>query len=289
MKYRISHKTDYNYLAPVVQSHHILHLSPCHVNHQTIEEHTLDILPAPASRHDFIDYNKNPTTLVTIEQEHENISFHSESVIEIQDTGLSKVQTSPPWEQIVESIHTLTDLEILNYTCLSRHTQLTIDIFKYAEKSFTPNRPIHEVAVDLTARIFNEFAFDNTATDVSTPISEVMTIKRGVCQDFAHLQIACLRAMRLPVRYVSGYILTHPPEGMPKLVGTDASHAWVSLWCGPDLGWIDFDPTNNIIPTNEHITIAYGLDYDDISPIGGVLIGGGDHTVSVAVDVAPQA
>ncbi|MEM7619284.1 MAG: transglutaminase family protein [Pseudomonadota bacterium] len=285
MKYSIQHKTDYHYLAPVIQSHHILHLSPRNVDHQTILSHTLDIDPAPASQNNFTDYNGNPTSLITIEKEHSDLSFFSTSEIEILGNTPKDITSSPSWEDIAQAVYTSNDLEVLKYSCLSQHTQLNVDIFQYAQKSFIPNRSIHEVAMDLTSRIFNEFQFDNTATDISTPISEVLRIKRGVCQDFAHLQIACLRAMRLPVRYVSGYILTHPPEGLQKLTGTDASHAWISVWCGNELGWIDFDPTNNIIPTNEHITIAYGLDYDDISPIGGVLIGGGDHTVSVAVDV----
>ena len=141
-----------------------------------------------------------------------------------------------------------------------------------------------EGVLDLTRRIFEDFTFDPSATDVSTPVSTVLKQRRGVCQDFAHLQIAALRSLNLPARYVSGYIVTHPPEGQVKLQGADASHAWISVWA-PQTGWVDFDPTNNIIPRGEHITIAYGRDYDDVSPISGVLLGGGAHSVGVAVDV----
>jgi transglutaminase-like putative cysteine protease len=140
----------------------------------------------------------------------------------------------------------------------------------------------------LTRRIFEDFAFDATATDVSTPVARVLEMKRGVCQDFAHLAIAAHRALGIPARYVSGYLMTRPPPGQVKLKGADASHAWLSVW-SPEQGWVDFDPTNGIIPGGEHITLAYGRDYEDISPISGVLLGGGDQTMSVAVDVEPVA
>ncbi len=287
IKYKIDHKTVYKYVNPVVQSHHIIHMSPRTISNQVIINHDLKINPKPASRNDYFDYNQNPTSIITIEKEHSELNVHSHCEIEIQPTNHREVSSSPTWEETAETALYSNNLEILQYTCLSKHTQLTIDVLEYAQTSFTQGRAIHEATLDLTSRIFNEFAFDNSATDVSTPISEVMKIKRGVCQDFAHLQIACIRALRLPARYVSGYILTKPPEGMPKLAGTDASHAWVSVWCGNELGWIDFDPTNNMIPHDEHIAIAYGMDYDDVSPISGVLIGGGEHNVNVGVDVVP--
>ena len=140
----------------------------------------------------------------------------------------------------------------------------------------------------LTRHMFEEFSFDPAATDISTPVQKVLETKRGVCQDFAHLAIAALRSLRLPARYVSGYLLTRPPPGEVKLKGADASHAWISVWA-PGSGWVDFDPTNGIIPSGEHITIGWGRDYEDICPIGGVLLGGGDQTMSVSVDVEPTA
>lgn len=287
MKYTIDHKTIYKYAVPVVQSHHVLHLSPCQVPHQVISGHSLVIEPAPASRKDFLDYHQNPGSIIVIEQEHSHLQFHSHSEIEIVTKGLEPPKKSPAWENVVQQVQNSNSLDVLNYSCLSRNTRLNESILDYARASFIPQRPIHEVAFELTNRIFEEFTFDNTATDVSTPISKVIEIKRGVCQDFAHLQIACIRAMGIPARYVSGYILTKPPEGMKKLAGSDASHAWLSVWCGEEIGWVDYDPTNNMIPYDEHITFAYGADYDDVSPISGVLIGGGEHTVSVAVDVTP--
>ena len=141
-----------------------------------------------------------------------------------------------------------------------------------------------EAALDLTQRIYHDFTFDSTATDISTPVSHVLQERRGVCQDFAHLAITCLRGLGLPARYVSGYLLTYPPPGMEKLKGADASHAWISVWA-PEAGWVDFDPTNGIMPAEEHITVAHGRDYDDVSPISGVLLGGSGQEIDVAVDV----
>ncbi|MCA9209436.1 MAG: transglutaminase family protein, partial [Planctomycetales bacterium] len=143
-----------------------------------------------------------------------------------------------------------------------------------------------EAATDLNARIHTEFAYDPRATTVNTPLEQVLKQRRGVCQDFAHLAIGCLRAMGLPARYVSGYLRTIPPPGQPRLVGADASHAWLSVYCGP-LGWVDLDPTNNVIPTTDHLTVAWGRDYSDVCPIQGVFVGGGQHTMTVSVDVEP--
>ncbi|HSG73308.1 MAG TPA: transglutaminase family protein, partial [Planctomycetaceae bacterium] len=155
----------------------------------------------------------------------------------------------------------------------------------YARISFPPQRDILSAAKDLTQRVFQEFEFDKRATTVTTPVEEVFRHRKGVCQDFAHLQIALLRSLRLPARYVSGYLRTIPPPGKPRLIGSDATHAWLSLYCGADLGWIDLDPTNNLLPSTDHITIAWGRDYSDVPPLRGVYIGGGSHSLSVSVDV----
>ena len=160
------------------------------------------------------------------------------------------------------------------------------EAFDYARQSFQSGRPILEAAIDLTSRIFNDFKYEGGVTDIHTPVDKVFADRRGVCQDFAHLQIACLRALGLPARYVSGYLRTHPPEGQERRIGADASHAWLAIWV-PEAGWIDLDPTNDMIPRDEHITIAWGRDYGDVSPINGMMIGGGDQRVEVAVDVRP--
>ena len=160
------------------------------------------------------------------------------------------------------------------------------ELAAYASESFPRNRPLLEAVLDLTARIHHDFRFDPKATEVTTPVETFFEKRRGVCQDFSHLQIACMRSLGLPARYISGYLRTLPPKGRPRLVGADASHAWCSAWC-PGFGWVDFDPTNNCIPTDGHITLAWGRDYSDVSPIRGVLLGGAKHSLKVGVDVMP--
>jgi transglutaminase-like putative cysteine protease len=181
-----------------------------------------------------------------------------------------------------------TVLEPLQFAFGSPYIALDREARDYALPSFTAGRPILEAAMDLTSRIFEDFEYQGGVSDVSTPVRQVLKMRKGVCQDFAHLEIACLRSIGLAARYVSGYLLTHPPPGQRKLVGSDASHAWLAVWAG-ELGWIDLDPTNNAMPDSEHITVAWGRDYGDVSPMNGFIIGGGAHTVTVGVDVAPAA
>jgi transglutaminase-like putative cysteine protease len=196
---------------------------------------------------------------------------------------------TPEWESVGKLCRTDRSspvLEAIEFTFASPVVPLEPTFAEYAAASFTSRRSILEAALELTSRIHADIKFDTTATTVSTPPLEVLEKRRGVCQDFAHLQIACLRSLGLPARYVSGYLETIPPRGQPRLVGADASHAWVSLFC-PGIGWIDLDPTNNCLPSMRHITAAWGRDYSDVSPIRGVLLGSGEHTLSVAVDVVP--
>jgi transglutaminase-like putative cysteine protease len=168
----------------------------------------------------------------------------------------------------------------------SPHVTTGPDLAAYASESFTPKRSLVAAAIDLMHRINREFVFDAGATTIATPVTQVLANRRGVCQDFAHLQIGCLRSLGLAARYVSGYLVTHPIPGQPRLVGADASHAWLSVWC-PRLGWVDLDPTNDVLPSQRHVTLAWGRDYGDVSPLRGVLLGGRDHELKVAVSVTP--
>jgi transglutaminase-like putative cysteine protease len=177
-------------------------------------------------------------------------------------------------------------LEAYQFAFESPYAATSDAVHAYALESFVPARPILEAAMDLTARIHRDFEYRGGVSDVSTPVADVLSMRQGVCQDFAHLEIACLRSFGLPARYVSGYLLTRPPEGREKLVGSDASHAWLAVWAGAD-GWVDFDPTNDMIPGVEHITLGWGRDYGDVSPINGFIVGGGAHQLTVAVDVNP--
>lgn len=287
MKYAISHKTTYSYGSSVHHSYHLLHLTPAEVPQQRILRHRLTITPAPGMREDRVDYFGNPVTLLAIDQEHDRLVVSAESEIEIASVFQGDLAASTDWQAIASgaALAGRTDAkDIVQYAAASRHGRRIRSIVDYAALSFPPGRPVLQGADDLMRRIYDDFTFDPSATDISTPVEHVFAARRGVCQDFAHLMISALRTLGLPARYVSGYILTHPPEGQIKLQGADASHAWISVW-SPEFGWVDFDPTNNVVPSGEHVTIAYGRDYDDISPISGVLLGGGAHDVDVAVDV----
>ncbi|HEX7237608.1 MAG TPA: transglutaminase family protein, partial [Gammaproteobacteria bacterium] len=198
-----------------------------------------------------------------------------------------EVEQSASWETVREQLAAYEALDAYELVFESPYVVGNDAIREYALQSFAPGRPILAATLDLTSRIHREFQYRGGVSDVSTPVSDVFTMRQGVCQDFAHLEIACLRSLGLAARYVSGYLLTRPPEGKVKLVGSDASHAWLSVFAG-DLAWVDFDPTNDMIPGVEHITFAYGRDYGDVSPINGFIVGGGAHQVSVAVDVSAR-
>jgi len=211
------------------------------------------------------------------------------SEVAMETPPVSPAGSTPPWEEARDAVRRHgdeADLAAAPYSfdspCIRRDDRLA----SYAAMSFTPGRPLLEASLELTSRIFHEFKYDPTATSVSTPTMEVFEKRRGVCQDFAHLEIGCLRSLGLAARYVSGYLLTDPRPGQPRLVGADASHAWLSVF-GPGLGWIDLDPTNNVIPAMRHVTLAWGRDYGDVCPIKGVFLGGGSHWMTVAVDVVP--
>ena len=289
MIYEVSHRTIYRYSTPVAQSQHIVHISPRAIERQRVKGHALLIEPAPTIRTEREDVYGNRVVLFDIEQEHKELIIHARSTIGVTAPGAIDLAASMPWEAVVAAIADPKpgiDLEVARYACASKHTRSTAEIAAYARGFFPEGRPVLQGAWDLIASIYDDFTFDATATDISTPVTQVLHQRRGVCQDFSHLALACLRAMRLSARYVSGYILTSPPPGAPRLAGADASHAWISVW-SPGFGWIDFDPTNGLIPRDGHISIAYGRDYDDVSPISGILLGGNDHTVHVGVDVVP--
>lgn len=287
MRYDVSHVTEFVYSQPVSISHHLLHLTPRLCDHQETHRSALVIEPPPAVSEVGVDYFGNPTTFVIVQKPHETLTIHAKSTIDVETAAPPQPSGTMPWDQIADQLRADTSkpmLDIAQFLFDSPFTSAGDDVHAYARASFPPGRPVLEAARELTSRIFQDFTYDGSATDVSTPVDEVMRLKRGVCQDFAHLEIACLRKLGLPVRYVSGYLLTHPPEGQARLVGADASHAWLSIWC-PGHGWVDLDPTNDLIPGDEHITLAWARDYSDVSPVNGVMVGGGEHEVNVAVDV----
>ncbi len=289
MIYRISHTTRYTYSELVSLCHNLIHLTPRETPRQTCRRHGVSIVPSPAATWNGTDYFGNPVMFFTIQEPHQELTVTAWQTTEVFFAEVPLRQLSPPWEEVRERTASHPDAESLDayqYVFESPYVKLTEELTDYALESFAPGRPFFDALLDLTHRIHQDFRYDSTATTVTTPLQDVMTNRRGVCQDFAHVGIGCLRALGLAARYVSGYLRTMPPPGQPRLVGADASHAWISAYC-PGTGWIDVDPTNDVVASEDHIVLAWGRDYDDVSPIKGVILGGGHHSVTVSVDVLP--
>ena len=288
MQYDIRHKTTFNYEEVVSVSHHVLHLAPRAHPHQTCVESGTVVEPKPAVDSVGRDYFGNPVQHLTVQKPHKQLVVDAHARVEVRPAAEElELEESAPWERIREQLAAYDALDAYELVFESPYVVGNDAVYEYALQSFTRGRPILAATMDLTRRIFREFQYRGGVSDVSTPVSEVFAMRQGVCQDFAHLQLACLRSLGLAARYVSGYLLTRPAVGKEKLVGSDASHAWISVFAG-EAGWVDFDPTNNMIPGVEHITFAWGRDYGDVSPINGFIVGGGAHVISVAVDVSPR-
>jgi len=238
-----------------------------------------------------VDYFGNHLWFFTIEEPHDVLVVEARSEVIMEQSGAAWPQESQPWEEVARSLpenYNTAALDAYQFKFESPRIRLRPEFASYARQSFTEKRTLHEGLRDLTARIHRDFRFDSKVTNVRTPVEEVFQKRRGVCQDFAHVQIACLRSIKLSARYVSGYLRTYPPPGQPRLVGADASHAWVSVYC-PGSGWLDVDPTNDVVPSTGHVTLAWGRDFGDVSPLHGLILGGGFHTLKVAVDLEEVA
>lgn len=287
ISYRITHVTTYDYAEPVSLCQNVAHLVPRTASGQQVGKSALAISPEPAAVDARTDYFGNAVHYFTIQEPHRKLVVRADHEVALDPRTPPAAADTPPWEAVRDRLHADRSagwLDASQFTCESLFVRTDPRYAAYAEPSFTPGRPILAAALDLTSRIHREFAYDPRATNVATPVSEVFANRRGVCQDFAHFQLACLRSLGLAARYVSGYLATVPAPGKPRLVGADASHAWVSVWCG-EAGWVDFDPTNDVIPSGRHILVAWGRDYEDVSPLKGVILGGGKHAVRVEVDV----
>ena len=293
-RYHITHETHYRYAAPVSLSQQQLHLQPRIMSYQRCLQQQLTIQPEPSDRSTISDSFGNPCTLLAFNYPHDQLLVTAQMEIEVSVRDLqAHFHDSPPWEQVIEACRYHSQQQLapalmaaLPFRFESPFVHLKHDFADYASVCFSADRPLLLAVQALMTKIFDEFTFDPHATHIGTPLAEVLANKRGVCQDFAHLMLACLRSMGLPARYVSGYLLTNPPEGQARLIGADASHAWIAVYC-PVLGWVDFDPTNNVIPSTEHITLAWGRDFSDVSPLRGVILGGGQHELDVRVTVMP--
>lgn len=288
MRYRVTHITHYDYSEPVTLCHNQARLTPANEGRQQCQRTLLTVTPTPKVVRERRDFFGNRVTYFGVEAPHTElvVSMVSEVLTEAAPAQL-QLGVDLPWEQVRDAIAQGEDPDLRplqQFLFDSSLVRTLPELTAYALQSFTPGRGILQAALDLTHRIYEDFSYDPTATTIATPLTQVWREKRGVCQDFAHLAIAALRGVGLAAGYVSGYLETLPPPGQPKLVGSDASHAWFSLQV-PGVGWLEFDPTNDQMPTEQYVVLARGRDYADVAPLNGVIYGGGPHTMEVSVDV----
>jgi transglutaminase-like putative cysteine protease len=285
LKFLATHLTRYWYSGPVSTSHTEVHLAPRARVNQSVLEYGLDISPVPQFPYSREDYFGNEVVSFSIDEPHRELIITARSVVELAQTPPPSLELSPAWEDVREETRgakARETFEAVQFIFESPLITLGTPFAAYAAESFGPGRRFLDGVNDLSRRIYTDFRYDRRATTVSTPVAQVFESRRGVCQDFAHFMIACLRSLHLPARYVSGYVCSGEP-----FVGGEASHAWISVWC-PVFGWLDFDPTNNVMPQGKHVTLAWGRDYSDVTPVKGVALGGGEQVISVTVNVTPQ-
>ncbi len=295
-QYRITHQTRYRYAAEVVHSHQLLHLVPRPTPYQQCLEFALQISPAPTHRRDEIDAFGNPVTRVEFQSPHRELLVRTDMQVEVHPRPSVLPEDSHPWERVADNLayHGDWPARANLDSCRFRHESAFVRVKRaftdFGAACFAPGRPVLSCASDLMRTLHRELRYAPGETDVSTPLMEVLEKRHGVCQDFAHLMIACLRSRGLAARYVSGYLRVRPPETKPgaeaSLIGGGASHAWVAVY-SPPFGWIELDPTNNVWVGTEHVAVAWGRDFGDVSPLHGIILGGGSHKLSVNVTVEP--
>ena len=288
--YRIEHVTRYSYETSVTTSQHVAWLEPRELPYQHVRSFDLAVEPSPSRVLRRMDYFGNAMHQFQLVRPHDELRVASHSIVEVcgRTAGPLSLATTT-WEAARDLLRQPTsgvNHDVEQYVFASPQVADSPEIAEFARDSFPPARPLLDAAIDLMHRIHREFTFDPAATTAATPVARVLANRRGVCQDFAHVQIACLRSLGLAARYVSGYLLTDPPPGCARLIGADASHAWLSVFT-PQLGWVDLDPTNDVVVEERHVTIGWGRDYSDVTPLRGVLLGGTDHQLFVGVSVVP--
>jgi len=291
--YRVEHSTAYHYSEPASLSHQQLHVTPRPLEHQTILAHEVVIKPEPTQQRKIVDAFGNPVTEIAIEAAHDALDIVARTAVAVKARPVVAPDETPAWETVRQALAYRAGwhpepalLDATQFLFESPYARVKRDLRAYASDCFEPGRPILAAAAALMAKIHGEFKFDAAATNVTTPVMKFFEQKRGVCQDFTHLMISCLRSSGLAARYVSGYLLTRPAPGKPRRAGSDVSHAWVSVFV-PGGGWFDLDPTNHLIPALDHITIGWGRDFSDVTPLRGVINGGGEQTLEVKVTVHP--
>ncbi|KJC59190.1 transglutaminase [Bradyrhizobium sp. LTSPM299] len=288
MIYDIRHVTTYSYETQVSFARCSLRLEPLSGDGQQLISHSVEIRPKPAERTARRDFFGTLTENVLIETAHRNLRIDSRSRVSVERQAPPRDTASPSWETVRDVAFEAASLGAdspVGYVFASALVPVLRPVTAYASASFASGGGILRGAADLMRRIRTDFKYDPKATVISTPLKEVFEKRHGVCQDFAHVMIAGLRGLGLPAAYVSGYLRTIPPPGQPRLQGADATHAWVSVWCGAELGWIGFDPTNDLVVASDHIILAVGRDFSDVSPVDGVIVGARKQKLNVAVDV----
>ena len=287
MKYRIVHETRYAYAQPVVLCHNEARLQPRATAGQRCAASEVTVEPAPAQRAEREDIFGNRVLYFAVQEKHQQLVVQATSLVEANPPVAVPEAHPEPWETAVAQLRTSSDpeaREARHFTLDSPFAFVSPDVAAWADTCFAPRQPLLEAIAALSARIHREFAFDPQITTVATPPSEVLAQRGGVCQDFAHLAIVCLRSQGIPARYVSGYLETQPAPGNPRRRGADVSHAWFAAFV-PAIGWVDFDPTTDVTPAERHVTTAWGRDYGDVTPLKGVVFGGGEHRPEVSVDM----
>lgn len=285
MIWRVRHATTYRYAEPVDMANHLLHLSPRPLPRQRVLSDNLTCLPEPTRISGGLDHFGNRANWLFLDRPHAVFEVVAEAVVEVTPGTLPEADATPAWEEV--AMLASGDPEAAEFTFPSPLLPPDAGARAYAAQSFPPGRPVLAGLLDLNARIRRDFAFRAGVTGISTTVAQVMAQRAGVCQDFTHLVLCGLRGLGLPARYVSGYIRTLPPPGQERRPGSDQSHAWVSAWMGPEHGWVDLDPTNDLVGRDEHVVLGWGRDFHDISPLYGIILGGGRHSLHVGVDLIP--
>ncbi|HEY2134157.1 MAG TPA: transglutaminase family protein [Acetobacteraceae bacterium] len=289
MRYRVHHVTSYAYATPVDLASHMLHLTPRGLDWQRVISSAIEVSPGQSRMSVGIDHFGNQVAWLFLEVPHDRFVVTASAEVEVEFPAPPGAETTLPWEQVAVAAAAgrAEGWQAAEFIFDSPMLPAEPAAGAYAAQSFPPGRPVLEGLLELTARIRREFSFKAGVSNLHTPVSRTLSQRAGVCQDFTHLMIASLRALGLPARYVSGYLRTKPPPGTTVRRGVDQSHAWVGAWLGPAHGWVDLDPTNDLVVRDEHVVLAWGRDYGDISPVRGLILGGGKHSVTVGVDLEP--
>jgi transglutaminase-like putative cysteine protease len=287
--YRVRHTTRYAYGSTVDLAAHLLHLRPRELPGQRVLEAGITAEPPASRRREGLDHFGNHVTWLFIDLPHAAFEVTGEATVDVGFAAPPAAPATMPWSMVADAARAGGPgaWQAAEFLFDSPMVVVEPDAGAYAAESFPPGRPVLEGLLELNTRIRRDFTYRSGVTDLGTPVSEVLARREGVCQDFSHLMISALRSLGLPARYVSGYIRTYPPPGQPRRRGTDQSHAWVGCWLGPEHGWVDLDPTNGVVVQQEHLVVGWGRDYGDVSPVSGVVLGGGDHDLSIAVDLEP--